>query len=251
MSDEDLIIMYPKTGLPANQAWAGDFLLSATTGKLTHIPTPADEAKARAAGARVANVSYAQYVALGGAVTAPAHQMLPGGVDVGQLTQGQISYAGKGSYGSGEAFCREVVTAVCGLLQIPTTHWVPGMVTIAGRETSYNSPSWQVNDTDLNAVGPYQSDGHRLQCSRGGWQCVPWFANGGIGTFAKYHRVGTSTRIYDPYACCAAAIAYIVLSYGIAWDGHDLLTKHLGAGNGSSNGYGIQQADPNRIARGY
>lgn len=258
---------------PSNTAgWKGDFLL-AEDGSFTHIKDPATEAALIAAGAETVSVNVNQFNELywhqaqGGAGAEPTPVALPvtpkpspgvstanwipGGSPLGELTQAQVGYSGLGAYRSGEAFCTQVVIDVCKLLNIPQTHWVPGMVTIAGRESAFNSPDWQVNDTDLNAIGPVQSDGHPLQSSRGGWQCVPWFADGSVGTFARYHRVGTSVQVYDPWANCAAAIAYIVLDYGIAWDGHDLLTKWLGVGNGSANGFGIQQADPSRQARGY
>jgi SLT domain-containing protein len=157
----------------------------------------------------------------------------------------------KGRHAGGVAACTDYAVKACEILGVPTTFWVPGLVTIAGRETAFNDPQWQINTTDLNAKnvaglfgGGNAPDGYPGQCSRGGWQCIPQ-------TFAAYHVAGTSLDMYNPIASAAAGMNYIILSYGIKRDGSDLLTKPLGKGYGSANGFGIQQADPNRPARGY
>jgi SLT domain-containing protein len=64
-----------------------------------------------------------------------------------------------------------------------------------------------VNRDDVNATGPVQVDGARLNCSRGYAQVIP-------DTFAENHQAGTSDRIYDPVANIAAAINYIWRRYG-------------------------------------
>jgi len=169
----------------------------------------------------------------------------------GRISTGQILFKEKGKGPSGEDACRAAAREACRILGVPETHWVPGMVTIAGRESAFNAPEWQINTTDLNAKnvpglfgGGPAPDGHRGQCSRGGVQCIPQ-------TFAANHVAGTSLDIYNLVASIAAGIQYIISSYGIRRDGSDLLTKPLGKGRGSANGFGIQQADPNRKPRGY
>lgn len=62
--DDMLIIQYPRTTKGKTYTWQGDFLL--TGGKLVHIDTAADEVALKAAGVKVAEVSYQTYVNLGG-----------------------------------------------------------------------------------------------------------------------------------------------------------------------------------------
>jgi hypothetical protein len=169
----------------------------------------------------------------------------------GRISTDQILFREKGKWPSGEEACRSYARAACQVLGVPTAHWVPGMVTIAERETAHNTSHWQINTHDSNAVnvhglygGGPAPDGHPGQCSRGGWQCIPQ-------TFAFHHVAGTSLDIYNPVASCAAGMNYIIGSYGIRSDGSDLLTKPLGRGRGSADGFGIQQADPARPPRGY
>lgn len=165
---------------------------------------------------------------------APPHPVTPG-----ILTQSQIDYSGAGSWNSGDAACRAYTADACRIMGIvDTSYWANGMATIALRESASNSAAWQVNTTDLNAVGPVQTDGAPLQSSRGGWQCVPWFANGGVGTFARYHQAGTSTQVYHPVSNVAASMNYIMDVYNVNRDGSNLAAQ-------------VQQADPNRPARGY
>lgn len=65
-SEDDVlvIIKYPRKTAGKTYKWAGDFLLSG--GRLVHLTSPADEAAFVKAGVPVVNVSYDQYVALGG-----------------------------------------------------------------------------------------------------------------------------------------------------------------------------------------
>lgn len=152
-------------------------------------------------------------------------------ITMGTIPVEMVDYSGKGAWASGVLACKAYVKDACGIMDLDPVLWTPGMVTIAGRETSWNASGSQVNDYDSNAVGAYQSDGHRFQCSRGGWQCIPQ-------TFAANHQAGTSYQIYDPVASVAAAMNYVMKRYGVSRDAHDLASK-------------VQQADPNRPSRGY
>lgn len=156
----------------------------------------------------------------------------------GRIDPNQIDFSGKGSWKSGESACREYVREAVRIMGLPETHWVTGMVTIAGRETAFNSPQWQINTTDSNARnvselfnGGNAPDGYKGMCSRGMIQAIPQ-------TFARYHQAGTSLKIYDPVASAAAGINYIISVYGVNRDGSNLTAK-------------VQQADPNRPPRGY
>lgn len=156
----------------------------------------------------------------------------------GRISPNQIDFSGKGSWDSGEAACTRYVREAVKIMGLPETHWVRGMVTIAGRETAFNSPQWQINTTDSNARnvselfnGGNAPDGYAGMCSRGMIQAIPQ-------TFARYHQAGTSLKIYDPVASAAAGINYIIQVYGVNRDGSNLTAK-------------VQQADPNRPPRGY
>ncbi|QKW18516.1 hypothetical protein HUT16_05040 [Kitasatospora sp. NA04385] len=156
----------------------------------------------------------------------------------GAIKVAEVTFDGKGKYKSGEAACREYIAQALDAMGVtdPAARaaWTKGMLTIVDRESSYNSPDWQVNRDqahDVNVKGPIQSDGAERDCSRGGWQTIP-------GTFAKYHVKGTSTDIYDPVANCAASMQYVMARYGVSADGHDLAAK-------------VQQADPSRPRHWY
>jgi hypothetical protein len=116
------------------------------------------------------------------------------------------------------------IQQVCQLMDLPVTWWLPGYMTIAARESSYDFNA--VNSTDVNAHGPIQSDGYPLYCSRGVVQCI-------APTFARFHEPGTSHRIYDGVANIAASMNYVMTTYGVSRDGQNLAAK-------------VQQADPNR-----
>ncbi|MFI5972879.1 peptidoglycan-binding protein [Streptomyces sp. NPDC051452] len=79
------------------------------------------------------------------------------------------------------------------------------LLTLINRESSFIANA--VNQKDMNATGPRQVDGARLNCSRGYAQVIP-------GTFAEHHQAGTANRIYDPVANIAASINYIWSRYG-------------------------------------
>ncbi|GAA2740356.1 hypothetical protein [Kitasatospora cinereorecta] len=155
----------------------------------------------------------------------------------GVIKKGDVTFGGKGSYKSGPDACRDYIAKALDAMGITDPKareaWTRGMLTIAERESSYNSPDWQVNKGpgDVNVNGPIQSDGAPLNCSRGGWQTTP-------ETFAANHVKGTSTDIYDPVANCAASMEYVMKRYHVSPDGHDLAAK-------------VQQADPGRKAHWY
>ncbi|WP_052509063.1 transglycosylase SLT domain-containing protein [Kitasatospora griseola] len=153
----------------------------------------------------------------------------------GAIKTSEVTYGGKGKFKSGEAACRDYIAQALDAMGItdPAAReaWTKGMLTIAKRESTYNAAGSQVNLWDTNAHGAKQADGAPLNSSRGGWQTIP-------PTFAAYHVKGTSTDIYDPVANVAASMNYIRSRYHVSADGHDLASK-------------VQQADPNRPARGY
>ncbi|MFH8974680.1 transglycosylase SLT domain-containing protein [Streptomyces sp. NPDC017890] len=105
---------------------------------------------------------------------------------------------------------RAIAEQACDVTGAPRS-WVTGvgnganLLTLMFRESSFRSNA--VNQNDVNATGPVQTDGARLNCSRGYAQVIP-------DTFAENHQAGTSVRIYDPVANTAAAINYIWRRYG-------------------------------------
>jgi SLT domain-containing protein len=96
------------------------------------------------------------------------------------------------------------------------------LITLIERESRFHANA--VNQDDMNAKGPRQVDGARLNCSRGYAQVIP-------GTFAQNHQAGTTNRIYDPVANIAAAINYI-------WDRYGDISR-------------VQQANPHLRPHGY
>ena len=60
-------------------------------------------------------------------------------------------------------------------------NWTQGVLTAAGRESSYNPDAG--NDWDVNANGPRLCDGFRANCSRGVLQTIP-------STFASFQPAG-------------------------------------------------------------
>jgi len=124
---------------------------------------------------------------------------------------------------------RAAIREACELMGLPVNGWFDGYMTIAVRESTYFFNA--VNTTDSNAHGPLQSDGCPLYCSRGVVQCIP-------PTFATYHQPGTSNHIYDGVANIAASMNYVMDTYKVARDGHNLTTK-------------VQQADSTRPPAGY
>lgn len=86
------------------------------------------------------------------------------------------------------------------------SQWQEVLTFMADKESSRNPDA--VNLTDSNAIGAPAADGHPGQSSRGIWQTIPT-------TFAGNHVAGTSTNIYDPVACGAASIRYILNRYDV------------------------------------
>lgn len=121
------------------------------------------------------------------------------------------------------------ISQACNIVGLPPGNWVPGYQVLCGRESGGNPNA--VNDTDVNATGQIQSDGHKQNCSRGIAQVIP-------GTFAINHVAGTSIDIYDPVANIVASMRYVMGRYGVSQDGSDLASK-------------VQQADPSRSPKGY
>jgi len=147
--------------------------------------------------------------------TAVGHSAIP----LAQVTFGHVKD------GSATAAAKEA----CGILGVPQTHWLPGILVAARRESSYLFNA--VNTWDSNAVGPLRSDGHPRGCSRGLMQVVP-------GTFAEYHQPGTSNGIYDGVANVCAAMNYVMGRYGVYRDGSNLAGR-------------VCQFDPHRGPCGY
>lgn len=75
--------------------------------------------------------------------------------------------------------------------------WEVGMNTLIGRESGWNPNA--INLTDSNATAGHPSQGLA--------QTIP-------STFEAYHAPGTSNNILDPVANIAAAMRYIVATYG-------------------------------------
>ncbi|AIA06538.1 peptidoglycan-binding protein [Streptomyces albulus] len=128
-----------------------------------------------------------------------------------------------------EGSCSQAAKEACELLNVPETHWVPGIMTAAKRESSYRFN--EVNEYDSNAYGTKQDDGHPQSCTRGLLQVMPQ-------TFAENHQPGTSHNIYDGVANICAAMNYVMVRYGVYRDGSNLAGR-------------VQQFDPNRPPKGY
>lgn len=121
------------------------------------------------------------------------------------------------------------IREACQLMDLPVSGWLDGYMTIAVRESSYFFNAVTTNDS--NTHGPLQSDGFPLYCSRGVVQCIP-------PTFATHHQPGTSDHIYDGVANIAASMNYVMATYSVARDGHNLTAN-------------VQQADQNRPPHWY
>jgi hypothetical protein len=124
--------------------------------------------------------------------------------------------------------------------------WTTGYQTAIARESSGDANAINRNDSNNTTPSGYSQVADygygypggwmngslvNYQCSRGCAQCIPQ-------TFAAYHCPGTSNNIYDPVANIAASMGYVVATYGVSHDGHDLASK-------------VQQFDPNRSPKGY
>jgi len=143
-----------------------------------------------------------------------------GAIPIGSVTYGR--FTGTGTVTSW-------TTKACSIMGLPHANWVTGYKVLCARESS-GQPN-AINSYDSNAVGPIQSDGYPLHCSRGIAQCIP-------DTFSAYHQAKTSDDIYNPVANIAASINYVRARYGVAASGYNLAAK-------------VQQADPTRPPHGY
>jgi hypothetical protein len=155
--------------------------------------------------------------------TPPApHGHVP--ISVGSVTYGNVGDA---------SMSKTLMPAVFKIMGITDAgaqaNWTTGCLTAASRESSYDLNA--INNYDLNAHGPIQSDGYPLYCSRGLMQCIP-------PTFAHYHEAGTSNDIYDGVANICASMNYVMAVYGVSRHGSNLASN-------------VQQFDPNRAPRGY
>ncbi|MEU0084730.1 peptidoglycan-binding protein [Streptomyces sp. NPDC006274] len=148
----------------------------------------------------------------------------------GGLSLSQVTYHDPDD-GVGEAAMRRYAKKACELTGMDPWFGVPALTTITRRESLDNHPKFRVNLTDANARGGRAPDGHPKNCSRGATQCVP-------PTFAMYHQAGTATTPYDVVADMCATINYVRDRYHVNRSGSDFATR-------------VQQADPNRPARGY
>ncbi|MFJ4427098.1 transglycosylase SLT domain-containing protein [Streptomyces bobili] len=128
----------------------------------------------------------------------------------GAIAKSSVRFSKNSSVATDEATARAFAERACDLAGAPRS-WVTGvanganLLTLIFRESSYRPNA--VNQADVNATGSVQSDGAKLNCSRGYAQVIP-------ATFADNHQAGTSDRIYDPVANIAAAINYIWRRYG-------------------------------------
>ncbi|MGW2050295.1 transglycosylase SLT domain-containing protein [Streptomyces sp. NPDC001858] len=128
----------------------------------------------------------------------------------GAITKSSVRFSKNSGLAVDEPTARAFAEQACDLTGAPRS-WATGvgnganLLTLIRRESSFIPNA--VNLADVNATGPVQSDGAKLNCSRGYAQVIP-------GTFAENHQAATSDRIYDPVANIAAAINYIWRRYG-------------------------------------
>ncbi|MFF0203310.1 transglycosylase SLT domain-containing protein [Streptomyces sp. NPDC005017] len=128
----------------------------------------------------------------------------------GAIAKSSVRFSRNSGLALGEPTALAFAEQACDLTGAPRS-WVTGVAngaslkTLVRRESAYKPNAVNLNDS--NATGPFQSDGARLNCSRGYAQVIP-------GTFAENHQAGTSDRIYDPVANISAAINYIWRRYG-------------------------------------
>lgn len=128
----------------------------------------------------------------------------------GAISKSSVRFSKNSGVAVDEATARAFSEQACDRTGAPR-NWVTGvgnganLLTLMFRESSFRPNA--VNQDDVNATGPVQTDGARLNCSRGYAQVIP-------DMFAANHQAGTSDRIYDPVANIAAAINYIWRRYG-------------------------------------
>lgn len=148
----------------------------------------------------------------------------------GGISLGDVAYHDPDDE-AGEAAMRRYAEQACRLTGMDPTFGVPALTTITRRESVHNHRKFRVNRTDVNARGPIAPDGHPRDCSRGATQCIP-------PVFAEYHQAGTATTPYDVVADMCATINYVRDRYRVNRSGSNFAAR-------------VQQADPDRPARGY
>lgn len=136
--------------------------------------------------------------AMGGAVAMPKPAQ-PSAQNA--IPEADVTYAHYTGGGNATLWMTEAMS----IAGVSGNDWQSGLTIICNDESS-NNPN-VANGWDLNNNGPVQADGYDQNCSRGIAQCIP-------PTFAEWHCAGTSTDIYDPVANIAAAIRYIIATYG-------------------------------------
>ncbi|MFE6755616.1 transglycosylase SLT domain-containing protein [Streptomyces sp. NPDC057684] len=128
----------------------------------------------------------------------------------GSIAKSSVLCTKNSGIGEDRGIARTFALEACERTGAPT-EWVTGvgnganLLTLIQRESSFDTNA--VNQNDVNATGPRQVDGARLNCSRGYAQVIP-------DTFGENHQAGTTNRIYDPVANVSAAINYIWRRYG-------------------------------------
>lgn len=131
----------------------------------------------------------------------------------------------------------------------PSRAWLKGYNTMIERESSGNPNACNLWDSNAKTPAGFRKvkdfgDGitrggtsrlkgklTHFQCSRGIVQCIPQ-------TFAHYHARGTSRNIYDPVACIASSMRYVMARYKVAKNGSNL-ARNVGQANpsGRPGGY--------------
>lgn len=135
--------------------------------------------------------------------TADIGNYLLGMQQLTQLGQAKLAAAAAASVGgsipSGSQLA--IINAALKAAGVPPpgalAQWQAGLNTLITRESGWNPNAINLTDSNAAAGDP----------SRGLAQTI-------MSTFMAYHAAGTSTNIYDPVANVAAAIRYIVATYG-------------------------------------
>ena len=131
----------------------------------------------------------------------------------------------------------------------PSKAWVKGYKTMIERESGGNPNACNLYDSNAktppgfkkvkdfgdgytrSGITPLKGKPTHFQCSRGIVQCIPQ-------TFAHYHARGTSRNIYEPVACIASSMRYVMSRYKVTKNGSNL-AKKVGQANpgGPPGGY--------------
>src|SRR5262249_37769648 len=167
---------------------------------------PSQSLSGSSSGLNGSNISLDSYVTSTG----------PGKPDPQPISVSSVQYQRNVNVSSGQATFQSYANQAFEKMGIPSSArstWLAGLVTAAGRESSWNPSA--INASDSNAVGSNQTDGHPAGCSRGYMQTIP-------ATFARYHQKNTSYNIYDPTANIAATMNYLMGRYHVTLEGKNL-----------------------------